>query len=468
MILDMLLNLGVKEGYDLHKIRLMRQINGLNLFYTAIAGSVSIIFIFIRSSPVLATVQVAATFLYMLNLILNSAGKLRLTSNLTIYLFETQMFVVMLYTNAWHSAALNLIILYPLLAALCEVSITLHMVNALGQAMALYLIHRFAPGVEQYFVSAGGVNEMAGEVLMVMAGTYTPVMAAVIIGIIYNENLRARRKQKEMLAEISDANRQLETYANQLKDETQRLKTEISIAKRIQTMVLPSEEEVAMVNDLDIACIMRTATEVGGDYYDVIKIGNKITIGMGDVTGHGLSSGLIMLMAQTAIRTLAEMKVVLPSEYLEVINRVLHANISRIKDNRSMTLIILNYENGKYTVSGQHESIAICRNNGEIDLIDTMDNGFYVGMTLEPAVKFNNTSLKMEKGDVMMLYSDGVTEAENEEKTQFGLENLCATLRKYHALTAEQIKNKFMKDLYNYMGESEIYDDISMVVIKQK
>jgi sigma-B regulation protein RsbU (phosphoserine phosphatase) len=76
--------------------------------------------------------------------------------------------------------------------------------------------------------------------------------------------------------------------------------------------------------------------------------------------------------------------------------------------------------------------------------------------------------LILEKDDVMFLYSDGVTEAENNKKEQFGISNLCDTLKKYHDLTAEKIKDKFMKDLYNFMGETEIYDDISVVVIKQR
>ncbi|HNZ29123.1 MAG TPA: SpoIIE family protein phosphatase, partial [Candidatus Goldiibacteriota bacterium] len=157
-----------------------------------------------------------------------------------------------------------------------------------------------------------------------------------------------------------------------------------------------------------------------------------------------------------------------PNTYLKLLNRILYANISRIKEDRSMTMVIITYINNRYYISGQHESVVICRKNGDIEVIDTMDNGFYVGMTLDVPDNYKNMELILEKDDVMLLYSDGVTEAENVKKEQFGITNLCDALKKYHQLSADKIKEKFMKDLYNYMGETEIYDDISLVVIKQR
>lgn len=463
-----ILSTGAKPGDDIQKIRLIRQVNGLNLFFIFVAASVTLIFTFITSSAELKIIQGFATILYATSLIINSKGGLKFASNMTMYVFEVHIFGVMLLTNGWGSAAVNLIILYPLMSALLELNINKHLCIGIGEAAVLFVIYKYFPEINQLLIKTSNIGDDAVLVLQIMAATYTPIMAAVIIGIIFKENLNARRKQKEMLVEISDANRQLELYATQLKDETQKLKAEVSIAKKIQTMVLPSVEEIKNIEELDIACIMRTATEVGGDYYDVIKIDGIVTIGIGDVTGHGLSSGIIMLMAQTAVRTLAEMKVKEPHIYLKLLNRILYANISRIKEDRSMTMVIITYINNRYYISGQHESVVICRKNGEIEVIDTMDNGFYIGMTLDIPDNYKSMELILEKDDVMFLYSDGVTEAENGQKEQFGIDRLCDTVKKYHELNANKIKDKFMKDLYNYMGETEIYDDISVVVIKQK
>ncbi len=133
-----------------------------------------------------------------------------------------------------------------------------------------------------------------------------------------------------------------------------------------------------------------------------------------------------------------------------------------------MTLLLITYEKGKCLLSGQHESVIICRKDGRMDVIDTISNGFYIGMTVDDAARFDNTEFRLEKDDLLFLYSDGVTEAENAQKRQFGLDNICVLLAKYRDLTSAQIINKFMKDLYNYVGDSDIYDDISMVAIKQK
>ncbi len=467
--LEKLISSGSRPDFDVHKIRLIRQVNGLSLFFTLVAATVSFIFLVImKPSAVLTGIQIFAMFLYLLCFILNRSGKLVYASNLVIYAFEIHIFGIMLLTNAWNSPALGLIVLYPLLAALVEVSIFRHLGVGLLQGFALMVIHYAFPAAEWNLQMISSINADGEAVLHGMGVFYPPVMAAVIIAIIFNENILAREKQKIMMGKITDANKKLEHYANQLKDETQRLKAEVSVAKKIQTMVLPRAGDMESIEGLDIACIMRTADEVGGDYYDIINTRGKNTIAIGDVTGHGLSSGLIMLMAQTAVRTLAEMKVENPRDYLPVINRVLYANIMRIREDRSMTLAVISYEKGRCSLAGQHESVVICRKNGAIEVLDTIDNGFYVGMTLEGAADFKTNDFSLSEGDVMLLYSDGVTEAENEQKEQFGLRRLCNILKKYRDGSAEEIKSGIMKDLYNFMGNRGILDDISLVVARQK
>ena len=82
------------------------------------------------------------------------------------------------------------------------------------------------------------------------------------------------------------------------------MESELDVTRKLQKMVLPGADEMRQIDALDIASYMSPATEVGGDYYDVLRHGDKIKIGIGDVTGHGLESGILMLMTQTAVRTL--------------------------------------------------------------------------------------------------------------------------------------------------------------------
>jgi serine phosphatase RsbU (regulator of sigma subunit) len=462
------LSIGARPDDGIQRVRLIRQINGLSIFYVLVASSAAVIFVAISGPLILIIVQVVATVWYASALVVNRAGRNGLAAHFTIVGFEVHLFIVMLYTNGWHSAALPIIILYPLLATLVEVTIIGHLAISLAQGATLFCLHTFLPASESYFAAVSNLTPLANDVLSIMGATYIPVMAAAIIGIIFKENIRAREQQKMLVKQISMDKTKLEYYANELRGETQRLRAEINVAHRIQTMMLPTQEEISAVDELDMACLMLPADEVGGDYYDVIKAGDVVTIGIGDVTGHGLVSGLVMLMAQTAIRTVAEGKTADHAELLNTVNRTLVANIRRIREERSMTLMVLTYHQRSFLISGQHESIILCRRDGAVEVIDTGSLGFYLGMVDPLPAKVKGIELTLKPDDVMLLYSDGVSEAVNDLGEQFGIERIAGTLRRFHRLPAERIKSRFMRELFNFVGNREVYDDISLMIIKQR
>ena len=135
--------------------------------------------------------------------------------------------------------------------------------------------------------------------------------------------------------------------------------------------------------ELDIVGFMEPADEVGGDYYDVLQRNGRIKIGIGDVTGHGLESGVIMIMLQTAIRTLlinGERNTV---KFLSTINRTIYENLQRMNCDKSLSLILMDYHDHKLNISGQHENVIVVRNNGEVEIIDTDSLGFPIGLTDE-------------------------------------------------------------------------------------
>jgi len=466
---DRVLGVGSREGDDILKVQLTRQVNGLNIFYALLALLAALLLW--RSgagSSLLVGIQVLSALIYVANIIITWRGGLSTIRVVTVYVFEIQMFLDMALTNSWNSKVIFVAILYPLLAALVEVSRLRHLFIGLAQVLAFTVVHYALPSLEARLLSLSSLEAGAADFVALMGLVFFPIMATVIIELIFRENLRAREKQKLMLEEIRLSNQKLEIYADRLKDESLRLQAEVNIARKIQTMVLPSCEEIAAIEELDIGCIMRTADEVGGDYYDVIRIGDTVTIGIGDVTGHGLSSGIIMLMAQTVIRTLAELRITDARRFLCLVNKVLYANIKRIRADRNMTLAVVNYSKGRCAVAGQHESIVIQRADGRTELIDTLDLGFYVGLMADVEDYVGCVEFALGKGDFMLLYSDGITEAMNPAGEQFGLPRVLEAARRYASFPAEKIVAKVMKDLYNYMGETEILDDISLVVVRQK
>jgi len=251
------------------------------------------------------------------------------------------------------------------------------------------------------------------------------------------------------------------------KIENLRMKTELDIVHRLQVMVLPSSQEFTSIEDLDIAVFMKPADEVGGDYYDVIMCGERTLIGIGDVTGHGLESGVLMMGVQTAILTLLIHGETKLTQFLDTINRVIYNNAQRMQIDRVMTLALLDYNKGMLKVSGQHEEVIIIRNGGKVELLDTTDLGFFIGAEYDIANLFAETTISLEPGEGVLLYTDGITEARNVEKEMYGQKRLCDIISRSWRYSAEQIKNAVLEDVYRYIGKQKILDDITLVIFKR-
>ena len=273
---------------------------------------------------------------------------------------------------------------------------------------------------------------------------------------------------KERTEKLQQALQEISVLNSRLQGENVRLSAELDVAKRLQLMVLPGRQELATIPDLDIACQMSPADEVGGDYYDCFRSNGSVKFGIGDVTGHGLSAGVIMIMAQTAIKTVALMGERDMKRFLSMVNKVLYSNIVRICEDRSMTLSLIDYHDRTFTVTGQHESLIVCRRDGSIELTDTGDLGLFLGFEPDITPFVGETRLTLEPGDALVLYTDGVTDAVNEKNQSFGVRRLCQAVALHHEKPAAAIVERVVALLRAYIGSSKVHDDFSLMVIKQK
>ena len=213
---------------------------------------------------------------------------------------------------------------------------------------------------------------------------------------------------------------------------------------------------------------MEPADEIGGDYYDVLNHNGQVKIGIGDVTGHGLESGVVMLMTQTAVRTLLNSGETNPKRFLNILNHTVYDNIKRMRADKNLTLSLLDYQtDGAVRLSGQHEELIVVRHNGAVERIDTIDLGFPIGLDKEIIDFIDQTTLQLQRGDGIVLYTDGITEAENSSGEQYGLERLCQQLSQYWTESAEAIKNAVIADVHQHIGGHQVYDDITLLVAKQ-
>ncbi|MCP4137342.1 MAG: SpoIIE family protein phosphatase [bacterium] len=253
----------------------------------------------------------------------------------------------------------------------------------------------------------------------------------------------------------------VEKRTQQLKDAMEELWGEMELAKKIQTVLLPQKPEII---GYDIAASLYPADEVGGDYFDVISEGGYNWIIIGDVSGHGVPAGLIMMMAQTAIHTvLTENPGILPSQLLTVINKIISNNVSRLGEDKYMTMTVLAvHKDGSFTFSGLHQDILVYRSNTKkLDIIETQ--GMWLGIQTDISDMNNVLNMKLDKGDCMLLYTDGLTEAVDKNGKMYGDDKL-----------AEMIKNngdKKASEIHKIINDSiesfETPDDVTLLVLKR-
>jgi len=281
-------------------------------------------------------------------------------------------------------------------------------------------------------------------------------------------NQELEDRVEERTRSLQWANLEIQMLNEKLQEENLRMSSELEITKRLQQLILPRDHELLKISNLDIAGFMQPATEVGGDYYDVIQNNGSIRIGVGDITGHGLESGILMIMLQTAIRTLTHSQENDPVRFMNILNQVIYENVQRMNTDKSLSLLLLEYSNNRINLSGQHEEAIIAHPDGTVECIDTMDLGFPLGLEADISQFVNQYSIDLSRGDVVVLYTDGITEAENPDHQFYGKERLCQVIQRHIHLTAREIREQIIADLKAHIGSQTIFDDITLVVLKRK
>jgi serine phosphatase RsbU (regulator of sigma subunit) len=246
------------------------------------------------------------------------------------------------------------------------------------------------------------------------------------------------------------------------------MSAELEVTRQLQQMILPKKQELSQIPGLEIAGFMEPADEVGGDYYDVLQHNGRVKIGIGDITGHGLESGVLMIMVQTAVRTLLEHQETDFTKFLSTLNRVIYDNARRMNSRKTLTLALLDYHAGCVSISGQHEEIIVVRADGRIERIDTDELGFPLGLVTEIDEFIQQTQVQLEVGDGVVLYTDGIIEAKNSHRQEYGLKRLCHVLSQYWQQRADEIRQLVIADVQQHIGDSKICDDMTLLVLKQK
>ena len=246
--------------------------------------------------------------------------------------------------------------------------------------------------------------------------------------------------------------------------EKEKIQKEMELAAHIQTAILPN---ILDTEKHSVDAVMIPAVEVGGDYYDILtdKFGNK-WYGIGDVSGHGLTSGLIMMMTQSIISTLVQVNPTMPlKDILSEYNKVMYNIINdRMEVSLFVTLsLIKTLGNGKFLIAGSHDDLFIYRKETkQCDRIAT--GGFWFGIEPDISQSLNVREFELKPGDIMVLYTDGVTEAMDKNREIWNDERFQKSILKHADKSITGMLKAILADINEYMDTQ--FDDISIVLVK--
>jgi serine phosphatase RsbU (regulator of sigma subunit) len=248
-----------------------------------------------------------------------------------------------------------------------------------------------------------------------------------------------------------------------------RFEAELNIAQRIQSEILPRNPSIS---NLELACLMIPATEMGGDYYDIIHTPTGTWILLGDVTGHGVGSAMVMFMVQSIVTTLVKSNsVTTPSELLYNANRILCQNMQRLDEGRPLTIVALHTIDGRhFSYCGAHDAIMILRNDQpEVEMVEIDQFPFGIGMIQEMTLEeFGSGTLSLDPGDILFIGTDGITEAaKNGRYTSgtFGEAGLADCLITHRTKPLTEFSDALINQLKHYTNNT-FHDDITFIAAR--
>lgn len=272
------------------------------------------------------------------------------------------------------------------------------------------------------------------------------------------------KSEFELRAQLIDANHDLDQSRAEVLQARDALWGEMQLAKMIQTALLPEKSEIGFY---EVASIMSPTAAVGGDYYDIIETpAGEQWVAIGDVSGHGVDSGLIMMMAQTSVATLVNQKPGFwPSEVLHHVNKVLRENVARMGAERFMSMLLFRLGQDNVVVAGKHTDVLVYRaRTNSVQLVETTGSWLAVCEDLGPSLQ--DLRIPIETGDIVLLYTDGITEAEDPSGEMFGENRLKEILLSHAHLPLKKLGDAIFSRVQAFQQEQK--DDISLVLLKNR
>ncbi|MDR3578849.1 MAG: SpoIIE family protein phosphatase [Oryzomonas sp.] len=294
------------------------------------------------------------------------------------------------------------------------------------------------------------------------------VFSKSITGIFTEEFISLLCSLAGQLAQAATIVREMEAKEHERNEKEQallekaRVMRDMEIAQQIQISLLPDAAPETFGIDLAGRCI--SAAHVGGDYYDFFKRDSQtIDLLIADVSGHSVGAALIMAEVRTLLRAQVN-SANSASAILQLLNSQLYDDLTRAELFITMFYAKYNSATGRLSFANAGHNRPMISREGEQLCIELDTEGLILGV--KTSVVFEERSFELKSGDVLLFYTDGLTEARNDRDVLFGNERVCALLGTQRHLPAREIIESFYTAVRDFTASETFQDDISLVVLK--
>jgi serine phosphatase RsbU (regulator of sigma subunit) len=242
--------------------------------------------------------------------------------------------------------------------------------------------------------------------------------------------------------------------------EKKRMDKELDMARRIQKNLMP--KDIPSIKGLDIYGESRPCFEVAGDYFDIISLedGNTVLV-VADVSGKGAGAAMIMANLQASMRLGVQLSDVM-SDFVTRINNLIYSNTSS-SEFITFFFAVWNPENKRlHYVNAGHNPPVVIDKPGSVTKLDA--TGLIIGIL--PDQVYEEKSILLKEGSVVVIYTDGLDEAMNKESEQFGLEKIIETIKEHRDKSAKEISESLSNKVLEFCSGTPMHDDVTLIVAK--
>lgn len=276
---------------------------------------------------------------------------------------------------------------------------------------------------------------------------------------------RGKDQFADMAESFNEMSESIVTLMNQV-SHREWLEKELEIAREVQNQLFP--QQIPVVRRLQIAAHCMPARQVSGDYYDfLVHSGSRVDIVVGDISGKGISAALLMASLQSAIRSrLTDFDGDLdPRVRMAEVVRNVNRQLYRRSSPESFSTLVLNHFDGDrlklyYCNAGHHPPLVF----SDDEVVGLTTGGTVVG--LFENWEFDAGEVSLRPGDLVVYFTDGVVEAVNQEGEQYGTDRLVEVVRSNRFLTVDDVQALILDQVFDWTGDIEQADDITVVCLK--